>query len=1019
MSKLMITFTLLCSGLLASCGGDSGTITNPWQAPKSLIFAYPYPGQTEVPTSAVIVLRFSEPLEQAVLDDISTRLHLLHSLDGSLVPVSYQGVDGGQGLLLRSAAALTPNSSYRLELAGNALGSIDPQSFESFRFHTAGAQAGFAQAIGSGGFALLAATPLDQPSLLADIPDAEQPNDMSTLRMAFNRALDPRTTVYGNEIQLLDNHGNLIDSSIYLQGRYLVLDPANDLSPVEHHLILNGVRSQSGELLDPIERSFTPTPTYPRATSILKVGTLGEEQPELLSRLTGSELNEVPVQSFVLGDESFTALSADLAADLGFVPNFANAVPLRIPAGSVLRGSPVDVRILGEVPAGIDTGEVLITLISDANGYLIRNPFSNSPSAPSYVLLNMDAAMTAEGNAANAALSQNLLNIQVVGLAIVENGVLMLEAVSVVEPEVLGLETASGLLSFRMEAYADQRNTPTPETDSRALQLQSWAPGADFQPNARPGDPIILNFNKPLNPASVFLDGAIQVSADGMIVSRDVAPLRHDGATVIIDGSKLLQHNKDIQVVLTSLLRDTHNNPLNQDETLNLRLDDLYLPGGSANNLRAPIVTGVFPGYPCAMSGAQLTGPRESWKNGRCTGGKSSDPLLPVLDLFEDLGLRTIFSRDIDPGTVNENTFLVERRIDTNTWEETPGHLNIQPQRIDFHPNVPWQRDSLYRFTLRSASSGVNCGINAICSPDGAPLQTRQISQSSSTAPGLREGGPNLTNHFVIAGEASRVTLVSLRSLPVVDVNANLVFDEGQEQGATSNGGAVTAPANHLQLQVKKTSGVVTQANVGCSIGEDCPEKRFAWVGTGALQAGVRSYDPSVIVNRRLLDGNPATNDMKTGAVLAQVFPTSLSTTNVFLEARALGLITIPLDTGPLILRLEDDNGQPITGYITDTPDGPWFSTTFNLLIDAPELEPRLIIELGHDIRSKRVSNVALEGPLRFVDDGRLILKVRNPDPLLIPANISLGRIGLGGVELEVPPLAVDLTFTFLPVKDF
>ena len=50
------------------------------------------------------------------------------------------------------------------------------------------------------------------------------------------------------------------------------------------------------------------------------------------------------------------------------------------------------------------------------------------------------------GGIANAALSQNLLNIQEVGLAIVENGVLVMDAASVVEPEILGLERASGLL---------------------------------------------------------------------------------------------------------------------------------------------------------------------------------------------------------------------------------------------------------------------------------------------------------------------------------------------------------------------------------------------------------------------------------------------------------------------------------------------------------------------------------------------------------------------------------------------
>ena len=220
-------------------------------------------------------------------------------------------------------------------------------------------------------------------------------------------------------------------------------------------------------------------------------------------------------------------------------------------------------------------------------------------------------------------------------------------------------------------------------------------------------------------------------------------------------------------------------------------------------------------------------------------------------------------------------------------------------------------------------------------------------------------------------------------------------------------------------MRLVSTSGVVTSANLGCSIGEDCPEKRFVYVASGALQAGVRRYDPEAEVNRRLLDGNPDTDDWTTGAIIADVFPNTLTTSGVFLEARALRLITIPLNTGPLVLRLDYKDNQPIQGFITDTADGPWFSTTFDLLIDAPELEPRLLIELGHDIRSKRVENVTLEGPLRFVDDGRLVLKVRNPDPLVIPANIDLLGIGLAGVVLEVPPLAVDLTFTFLPVKDF
>jgi len=276
-----------------------------------------------------------------------------------------------------------------------------------------------------------------------------------------------------------------------------------------------------------------------------------------------------------------------------------------------------------------------------------------------------------------------------------------------------------------------------------------------------------------------------------------------------------------------------------------------------------------------------------------------------------------------------------------------------------------------------------------------------------------------MVRDFVVTGEDDRITRVSLRSLPSADVNTNLSLDSN-EQGAVPDGnGGASADANYLKLRLKDVSGVVSEANIGCDIGDDCPEKRFAFVGSGALQAGVSHYVPDVVVNRRLIDSDPTTSNEITGAIIAKVFPTTLSTTSVFLQAKALRLITIPLDTGPLVLRLGYENNQPITGYITDTPDGPWFSTTFDLMVDAPELEPRLIIELGHDIRSKQITGVTLEGPLRFVDDGRLVLKVRNPESLIIPANIDLLGIGLAGVELEVPPLGVDLTFTFLPVKDF
>ncbi|MGB1498924.1 hypothetical protein, partial [Alloalcanivorax venustensis] len=68
-----------------------------------------------------------------------------------------------------------------------------------------------------------------------------------------------------------------------------------------------------------------------RETTVIKVGSLGEQQPDLQSQLTGRPVNQVPLDSFIIGDSAVTELTGSLAADLGFVPDFADAVPLRVP----------------------------------------------------------------------------------------------------------------------------------------------------------------------------------------------------------------------------------------------------------------------------------------------------------------------------------------------------------------------------------------------------------------------------------------------------------------------------------------------------------------------------------------------------------------------------------------------------------------------------------------------------------------------------------------------------------------
>ena len=180
--------TLILASLIVGCGDDAGRITNPWQPPDSLIFAFPFPDQDEVSVSTPVVLRFSKALDDDVAADIENRVQLRHLPDDSVVAVDYEIVSEGRGLVLRPAAApLVANSSYQLVLTGDGLGSINPAPFDDFRFHTAGLQSGSRDLVGSGPFAMLSVAPLDQASLLVDNPDAAHPGDMDTLRLVFNR----------------------------------------------------------------------------------------------------------------------------------------------------------------------------------------------------------------------------------------------------------------------------------------------------------------------------------------------------------------------------------------------------------------------------------------------------------------------------------------------------------------------------------------------------------------------------------------------------------------------------------------------------------------------------------------------------------------------------------------------------------------------------------------------------------------------------------------------------------------
>ncbi|CAN0601756.1 unnamed protein product, partial [Ectocarpus sp. 12 AP-2014] len=179
--------------------------------------------------------------------------------------------------------------------------------------------------------------------------------------------------------------------------------------------------------------------------------------------LSNETYNSVKLSSLLLGSNNATTATGTVFAELGFIPKFDKAgqsVPLRIDRGALMTGSDVVVNVAGELPAGFSSEAIQVRFLSDADGFLMSNPYTDNENSPRLVELYIDMALNTENTIANAALGQQLMHVHLVGTALVENGTLTIEAVGVIEPDVIGVDVASGLISFRLEGYRNPDDAP-------------------------------------------------------------------------------------------------------------------------------------------------------------------------------------------------------------------------------------------------------------------------------------------------------------------------------------------------------------------------------------------------------------------------------------------------------------------------------------------------------------------------------------------------------------------------------
>lgn len=1027
--------------LLAACGGEEQSINEALDT-GSVVYSYPADGQVEVSPRTELVLRFSHAISD---EDAASKIRV--ASDAGPVDFDMEAIDEGRSLVLRPRQQLATGEEYTVSfsetlstLGSTEIGTPNAIGAEGIQFTTRASFSGVQQLASLG----------DSFQVEELTPSADgffQPMDISTFRLRLTQPAHPDSVVYGTTVALRDSDDNLVPASVLAKGRHLSIDPcttdepadcgskADQLTPGETYtLSVSGLVNLDGETIADFSQSFTPRETGP--TEILFQETV-DSGFALRSVLNGQFVNAVTLNSVLQGTAGPSQQTGALYAELAYAPLFPgdDPVPLRVPKGTVLESTSLDVLINGRVPVINEatgqlqtTGTIKVTMVSDASGYLYPNPYSDSEEAPRHVKLFMDVAMNTEQAQPNASLSQDLLRVELSGIAFVTDGILNIDAIGMVEPNLLGQEFTDSTIAFRLRAdTAAQVSAPPRPMDQAGPELVSWMPGPENatpstrQDMQRPGDPIVLNFDEPLDRDSL-VEGLV-LMADGTEVPQAELRRRLDGTAVVLNPVGGLKHGVHYNLQINSSLTDLAGNAATS-RTLTFSLP--AISDGTEAGPVSPLALTTYPGFPCVSQNLDLV----NGSHGTCvdSGADSQGTVvrdqLPLMTLPEDRAIVVKFSQSMDLGSINPSSFVVEKVADpaspapVGSEEVVTGRLEKKQQLVRFYPDQAWEVDAVYRYTMRSAVNGASdCDTGTlVCSAAGLPLQTDLLVDPADI------GGPDLTIYFK-GSEAVSSVFTPLRNLPIRDTNSNYVIDCGTAGGtdclepfahAEDGNGGFLPSANSTALRVVdgNNDGVgessAGPARVGCSPDNaDCPRNKFIYQ-TYAL-------DTEVIGPKLDENGNAV-------GVRVLLYPTQLATTSatVIVSANLAFGSDITSATGTQILRMtygeptEDNPMGLVEGVIKEGPDGdPIFETVADLTLDAPNLSG---VD-SHDVYSKPVQ-LKLQGKITFFDDGRMQIEQRNTE--ISPITVNATSFGFVGVEipLEIPEQGVYLNFISNPIKE-
>jgi len=793
--------------------------------------------------------------------------------------------------------------------------------------------------------------------------------ETSTIRLLFSEPLDPRTIASGaGAIELLDAVTRMpIPSTLVSSGVHVAIDPRMDLTAGATYELRLGNRlvDLGGTPLAPTTVMLTPVNS--RGTSPIPqvLRTRQPMDPGPSTSQSGAPKNVISIDKPLIGREEATLLPSTLAAELGDPKILGGPIAFTIRKGQRLSATGLDIKLGGDIPVGLSTGNIEIEILTDGGGRIYRNPHQpaeqrpENDRAPLYVDLSLDVAVFARDPAGNAVLTQTVLGVQAAGTVVATDGVLAIESVASMELGLLGVTQAP--TNFVLELITDEAAKVT--ADATPPTVVATSPGNGTAEHTVDSGVEVI-FDEPVD-----LD---RLRAGGMRLETGTATvvpsvIESHGAAIVIRPITPLAYSTLYRVVMTDVA-DVAGNALAAAAPLSFSTPRLV--GTSA----PPTALGIHPGVPCALTGATAT------TAGRCAGGAGADQLYRPFTLPANESVQVVFDKSIVGSTIalgaacNTGSVRVEQLTAGGTCTAVVAGTVIRRDRsLAFIPDQPWIDGTRYRFSLvsggnDSCSAGELCGAASAASFD--PL---------GGLTGGDGGGPNLAVDFTGA-PASTETFLFAQTGPFADYNGSGFVDSGE----------VVRDENRAALRIAGTTGAVSSASFN---GTDCipgtPQKEACMYIAGALPVSM---------------GEVTTDcPLPGGVAAASCLPVTLSPqamlgTSVSMSA-SVG-ISINTDTGASVMRVrEPAGGGPVVGYIYDAGGTPTLIVALDLYMDAPDMSIPLS---SHDLHSKPMS-VLLRGPVSFLPDGRIQIAVSNDAQ--VPVTVAIDApLGISGaVQMVVP----------------